>query len=200
MRTSKHRSGAALVERLCRAKERQELIRVTRVIPGSDRIEGYVVAVGSKWFLVADTHETGLDGFVALRLRDVERVWRYDAGDELLRRFMEHRGEWPVAAPAFEIDLDTTAGLVRTVAAAEPLIGVMNEPYEPDVVMIGTPRYADEAGFLLVEVSHRGKWADELGRWAYRDISRVDFGGPYERMLAAVAGPVPEPWTDSSPA
>ncbi len=184
-------SRTALVARLTRAKDRQERVRITRDTPGAYGVAGYVLDIGAKWFLVADVDVAGSDGFVALRLRDVERVWRAE-NDELHRRAQELRGTWPPAGPASAIDLDTTRSLIRDAGAAARLIAVHTEYEDPEALYVGVPEVDESKRFLLVEVSENGRWEDQVGRWSLGVVSRVDFGGRYEELLADLAGPRPD--------
>jgi hypothetical protein len=70
-----------VLERLRRAQDELALVRIDR---GGDRdlIDGYVVAVGAEWVLLAALDDAiVLDGHIALRLNDVRRVGRRSSGE-----------------------------------------------------------------------------------------------------------------------
>ena len=60
---------------LRRVAESQALVRIKRSPRNTDRIDGIVVGVGSKWALIADTGDAGFfEGWVAVRVKDVVKV------------------------------------------------------------------------------------------------------------------------------
>jgi hypothetical protein len=68
-------SRAGKAGRLRRAAGSRALVRIRRSPRNADRADGVVVAVGSKWALIARTGDGGFfDGSVAIRVKDVVRV------------------------------------------------------------------------------------------------------------------------------
>jgi hypothetical protein len=61
-------SRVSKADRLRRAAESQALVRIKRSPRNADRVDGIVVAVGSKWALIAHTGDGGFfEGLVAIR-------------------------------------------------------------------------------------------------------------------------------------
>src|SRR5689334_22838645 len=63
-----------IASRLAWALEFGQLVRIVRPKP-MERLEGYVVALSDEWALVHRFYDSfDLDGYVAIRLRDIRRV------------------------------------------------------------------------------------------------------------------------------
>jgi len=117
-------SRVSRADRLRRAAESQALVRIKRSPRNADRVDGIVVAVGSKWALIAHTGDGGFfEGLVAIRVKDVVKVKKESSFEE---RFARTQPEWPPIAPA-DLDLDTTAGLLRGMSAISPLLAIEQE-------------------------------------------------------------------------
>jgi hypothetical protein len=68
---SKKRSRAKLVKAIAE----QRMLRVERAPKFADRLDGFVVAVGDEWALLAQSSDGGFfNGYVAFRLSDVKRI------------------------------------------------------------------------------------------------------------------------------
>ena len=69
------------------AEEDRTLVRLHRTIRRSDDIEGFVVGVGDKWVLLALLDDLLiLNGYVGVRLDDVEKVQRRGGPDSMVGR------------------------------------------------------------------------------------------------------------------
>ncbi|GAA5037750.1 hypothetical protein HNP84_003193 [Thermocatellispora tengchongensis] len=167
-------------------------IRVGRSIAGADEIDAYVVGVGRKWALLhVVSGDMRLDGYAAVRLRHVERAssagWK---GSAVAHRALGLRGERPARVPG--LDLDTTAGLIGTMAAAFGLIGVYVEEADPGVCYVGVPRGITRGKRLrLQEIDSGAEWDRACTTTRLAEITRLDAGGGYLDALAAVGGPAP---------
>lgn len=176
--------------RLHDAARHHDGVRVTRAIPGADVIEGYVLAVGGKWVLLARVPQTRLDGYVAIRLRDVARVQPL-ASHAFYRALAEASDAWPPTAPATPIDLESTKDLIRTAQVAGTIVNLQVEYDDPEVAFLGAPAEVDARSVTLREVTPQAAWDGTVSRWPYRDISRVEFLSSYETDLLLIAGPPP---------
>ncbi len=168
----------------------QSLIRVSRSIRRSDKIDGFVMAVGDAWVLLA-VFSPGIDlnGYVALRLSDVSKVKRRGRPDDFVGRALAARGEWPPAP--VDVDLDTVAGLIKTAADVAPLVTLLVEEDDPAVCFIGRPVGFGDRSVRLLEITPQAEWEKRPTKWAFENITRVDFGGRYEEALDLVGGPPP---------
>ena len=183
-------SDGAVRARLRRAEHEHEGVKVLRAMKGVGLIEGYVVGVGKKWALLANVPSHRLDGYLAFRLRDVERIQPLRSHD-FYRALATATGAWPPAAPGLPIDLDTTRGLIETVHTAGTIINLQIEYQDPDVAFLGVPAQLGARSAMMYEVSPQAVWDGTLSRWRYRDVSRIEFSSAYENDLLSIAGPPP---------
>ena len=172
-------------EKLAAAAKSQTLVRIERRPRRGDRVDGFVVGVGSKWVLVATTMDGGyFDGCAAIRLRDVTRV-RRDRSFE--GAFARTRPEWPPAAPG-AVDLDSTSRMLRTLAATAPLIGIEKER-ERTGIWIGELVRLRRGWLRLHEVHPDATWHKRPLWYECRAVTRASVGTHYLTGLAAIAGP-----------
>ena len=168
----------------------ETLVRVTRGIPRSDWLEGFVVGVGKVWVLLALLDPNiYLNGFVAVRIADISTV-KAPRSASFVRRALEVRGEWPPVGS--DVDLDGAAELVRTASEVAPLVNLQFERDDPKACFIGRPVRFTKNTVYLLEVDPQAEWETQPSKWRLTDLTRVEFLGRYEEALALVAGPPPE--------
>jgi hypothetical protein len=180
------------VKDLRRALRSSKPVRVTRGITDVDPLDAYVVGLGRKWVLLqAVSGEIRLDGYSAVRVRDVQRATRSGwKGAEVAHRALTLRGEH--AEPLEAIDLDTTAGLIDTMTEAFPLMAVFIEKIEPDVCYVGRAWGITRKNNLrLQEIGPRAAWTRTCFKNPTADVTRLDVGGGYLDALHAVGGDPP---------
>jgi hypothetical protein len=181
----------AIRARIADAQQRQALVRVRRWIPDADQREGFVVATSRRWVLLATLSDRiTLDGWTALRVKDVQAVTVDPEEDCFEVRALQARGQWP-PRPADGLDLSALPDLLRSAAAVEPMVSVYREFERPDACWIGAPLDVSDSVLSLLEVNVAGGWARKPRRFDLDDITRVDLGGGYEEALSLVAGPPP---------
>ena len=171
-----------------RARSTRKGIRVVHSIQGADVIKGYVLDLGPKWVLMTAVDGARLDGYVALRIRDMESIQPLKA-NAFYRKASELAGVWPPALPEEQIDLATTRGLIETAHAHANLVNIQMERDAPDVAFIGVPTRWSKKKVWLNEVDAEAIWDDTVSQWAFEDITRVEFSTTYETDLTLVAGP-----------
>ena len=190
MSKSKTRRASDVRGRLEKALKKQSLIRVARSIRRSDHIDGFVVAIGKTWVLLANLdHRIHLDGYVALRIEDVSKVDRRGGPETFVGRALAARGEWPPVS--VDVELDEIAGLIRTAAAVAPLVTLHIEVEDPTVCFIGRPLRISRKSVRLLEINPQAEWWDQSTKWSFADVTRLDFGGGYEEALALIGGDPP---------
>lgn len=174
------------VRRLERAQRTRELVRVHRR-RHLESLDGYVLAVGDDWLLLANL-DPGilLDGFTALRLRDVAQV-QYKHTSDFVQSALDLRGQWPPATPGETIALASISALLESLRGQWPLVTVHLELDDPDVCFIGEVQRVGKRKLLLREISPRAAWIDLPGKFRLDDLTRVDVGASYERALVEVA-------------
>jgi hypothetical protein len=150
------------------------------------RFDGFVVGIGQKWSLLAATLNGGyFDGYRAFRLKDVDRVRR---GKSFGGRFARTQPEWPPLPPL--VDLDSTVGVVTSMAACSALIGI-EKARERQALWIGTLHKAGRKWVWLHEVDPAGSWRDQPLGYRTRQITNVEIGTHYLTALAEVADDQP---------
>jgi hypothetical protein len=193
--------------RLQRARERQLLVRVRRWIPGSDRLEGFVVGVGARWVLLQRlSDQITFDGWQLVRCKDVQAVSVEPDDGSFQVRALRARGLWPPGAPALDPARDVggdggggedvlgdTAGVVASLAKAAPLLAVFDEFAAADAFAVGAVVSVDSDRLRLMEVNPRGVWVPKPRAFDLGDVTRLEVGGGYLEALRLVAGPPPAP-------
>ncbi|MBD8058082.1 hypothetical protein IC607_03765 [Cellulomonas sp. JH27-2] len=180
----------AIRERLEYAQARGLLVNVRRWIPRSDRIDGFVVTIGTHWVVLQRLSDrVTFDGWTLLRLKDVQAVSIEVDADAFEIKALKARGQWPPVSP--DLDADDVADAIRSAARMSPLVTVHDEFARPDVCWIGAVRSVGSRKVHLVEVSPRARWAKDRSRFALADITRLDVGAGYEEALYLAAGPAP---------
>ncbi|WP_431676680.1 hypothetical protein [Kitasatospora sp. KL5] len=185
-------AGADRVQRrLDRAVRSGELIRIRRGIRGADRIEGFAVAATPGWTLLAVCTDIQLDGFAAVRTADITEVRRRGGDTCLTVRALRRRGQWPVRLPGPALPLDGLTGLLEAAGRGFGLVAVSRERQAPDACWIGAVAELRPKSLRLHEVDTDAHWHTGVSKFRFKDITRVDFGGRYERTLREFAGPRP---------
>jgi hypothetical protein len=181
----------AIRKRLHDAQAHGDVVRLRRTIRGTCDESGWIAMVGAKWMLMAATDDQArLDGFIALRVRDIARIDR-DTSSGFIRQALELQGQWPPPDVPAGIKLDRTRDAIASLAAASPLVTLHCERRWRDECYIGVPVGWKRRSVELLDVTPDAEWDPDPRVWRLRDVTRVDVGGHYERMLHAVAGPPP---------
>ncbi|MFI6180621.1 hypothetical protein ACIA8R_34165 [Nonomuraea sp. NPDC051191] len=182
-----------ILTNLKRARRSGDPVRISREIERVDRLDAYVVAIGRKWALLHTiSDELHLDGYSAIRLRDIEHAARSGwKGSTMTHRALTLRGEYP--QPLAGIDLDSTTGLITTLTKAFPLVAIYIERIDPRVCFIGRARgITRKKRVRLQEIGPAADWALTCSTNKTTDITRFDVGGGYIDALHAVGGDPPE--------
>lgn len=179
--------------RLQRAVDERWLVRIERSIPDAEMLYGFVLETTKRWTLLAIENGTRLNGFVAVRTRDVRKVKRRPRS--LIRRHLDAHGQWPAPPPPSNIALGSLADLLDDITAQGRMVAIHEERTDPDMCFIGRVVGHRNRSFGLQEVTPKARWRTNATKWRYRDVTRVDFAGAYNTALEEVAGPPPE-WGD----
>ena len=143
-----------------------------------------------EWILIADTRDGGyLDGFTALRTKDITKVKKVDGFEpELLKKLKQ----WPPAAPEQPISLSSAEAIIRTVGEGRDALTIHQEKDKPDACFIGAPVDWGRKSVWLLEIDRHARWDTEMTKYRLKDITRIDFGGGYEDALLTVSGAKPD--------
>ncbi|MFF9049987.1 hypothetical protein ACF09Z_02360 [Streptomyces erythrochromogenes] len=158
-------------------------------IRGADRLDGFVVAVGTEWTVLAPCTDLRLDGWEAVRTADVTKVRPRGDEDCLSVRVLRRRGRWPVRAPGPALPLDGLPALARAASRAFGLVSLHVERHAPDACWIGEVAEVRPKSLRLREVDPEARWQSAPSKFPFKHVTRVGFGGRYERTLLEFAGP-----------
>jgi hypothetical protein len=173
--------------KLSAALDATDLVWIERRPRSRNRVDGFVVGVGSKWALIAVTMDGGFfDGFAAIRLRDVTLVRRNRSFEST---FARTQPEWPPTMPA-AIDLDSSKAMMRDLALMAPLIAIEKE-HERWATWIGELVNVKRGWVALREVRPDATWRKRPLWYELRAVTKVSVGNHYLVALAATAGAPP---------
>jgi hypothetical protein len=174
---------------LRRAMDEKTHLVIKRDIKKADQIRGYVLAIDQNWMLIAKTRAGGYpDGFTVLRVADVGKV-REDSSFEA--QFLRHIDQWPPAGPSAAIDLSEPKTIITSASGLQTLVTLFTEQKRPDECYIGAPVEWEKNRVWLLEVDGQAHWDRDMSPYRLKKITRIEFGGEYEKALLAVAGPLP---------
>ena len=177
----------SVLARLQRACDGQLFVSVRRWIPHSERVDGFVLALGEKWVLLAQLDGVSLHGWCLLRLKDIQAV--FIDPDSVATKVLQARDQWP--PPAVAVSLDDAAVALSSTTEIAPLISIFVELDRPDIMWLGSVTAIDRDRVLFLEVSTLAEWHRKPRAIDLEDVTRIEFGGSYEEGLALVAGPRP---------
>jgi hypothetical protein len=163
----------------------RSMVRLTRTIEvgGAD---GYVMGVSDLWTLLLIIGDgVTYEGFQAFRLRDVVSLENPSPRASFYQAVLRKRGLRRSRRP--RVDLTSTQSLVRSAAAHFPLITIHREKADPEICHIGRITAVSATALSLLEVNPDATWEQAATTLRIGQITRVDFGGPYEDALALVA-------------
>ncbi|MFJ9695760.1 hypothetical protein [Kitasatospora sp. NPDC101183] len=181
----KHRAA------LDRALTEGRLVRLHRAIPRADRLDGFVLGSGPVWTLLAACTDHRLDGWTAVRTADLRKVRDQGGPETLTVRHLRRRGLWPVRPPGADLPLDDVPALLDAAGAEYGLLAVHAERQAPDAFRLGAVAALRPASLRLHEVDPEACWHRAPTKIRYEDVTRVDLGSHYARVLREFAGPLP---------
>ncbi|WP_329095000.1 hypothetical protein [Streptomyces sp. NBC_01439] len=185
-----HNMDDKVVARLAEALSSGALVRVHRsAIRGADRLDGFVVGTSAAWTLMALCSDVQLDGWAAVRTADVTKVGWRGGMDCLTVRALRRRGRWPARAPEPELALNGLADLAEGASRAFGLVSLHVERDAPDSCWIGEVAAVRPKSLRLREIDTEARWHPRLSKFPFEDVTRVGFGGRYERTLLEFARP-----------
>ena len=155
------------------------------------REHGYIRSVGDGLFLLEVVDGTmRFDGFVVYRVQDVREF----AVDEPARaRFVEAAlaafGESRSVRPA--VRLRDLRSVLSSLARLDVLVAFHRQRVDPDTCSIGKILSVGEHHVEVLEIDPDAQWEEETSRFRLNQLTRLDFGGGYERALELVGGPPP---------
>lgn len=165
------------------------LVEIARSITESESITGFVVQATEAWVLIHKSEDTWLNGYTAIRTKDVTEV-NDVGGDDITVRALRHYGERPVNPES--VTLSNPIALFETANKVFDLIGIYQEERFIDECYIGRFRGTSGETLLLQEINSHAEWETNVSTWDIASITRVDFGSRYELALRDIGGEPPD--------
>ena len=181
--------SSSVAERLDRALTERLVVRIRRWIPYSDRVDGFVVAVGGTWMVMASLNDLRLDGWEVLRIGDVQAVVVEPDEGCVEVRALKARSTWPPIDP--ELDLTDTRSLLSSIAARTRVAAVHLELDRSDSCYEGTILGVNDGGGAFLEMDTNAEWKRRPRLIDLDDITRLGFGDHYGTTLDLLAGAIP---------
>lgn len=176
-----------LVAKLLKAHHESEMVLVERSPRHAFRLDGFVVGIGRKWAVLANTMEGGyFEGYVAFRLADVVKVTR---NRTVASKFSRLQPEWPAVLEA-RFDLDTTRAVLQSFSCRAPLIGLEKER-ERRGLWIGEIQDIQPKWVWMNEVRPDATWRKRPLGYKLGAITALSIETHYLKALASIAGRAP---------
>lgn len=177
------------------AWEAGTIVRLERTAHfGDGRVDGRVAGVSRQLVAIAVVGE-GIrpNGIQVFRIADIVSAKAPAPYASFIQRvFRARRLRWPRLG---KVELTSWRSLVETADA--PVVTVHREARDPDVCHIGKFVRTNARRGTMVTISPDATWdVDELLDLAWRDVTRIDFGGDYEDALVLVGGRAPSARSD----
>lgn len=162
-------------------------VRVARESVEDGWADGYLVGTGPDFFAINLVDKSiRLDGFNCMRYADVSSVDAPAPYSAFRDRVLKLRGQEP--ARSVPVDLSSVSELIRTAAAAYPVVTLHLDWQDPGCCYIGKILSVDDDEVSIRCITPGGEWQDDVDRYSLSDITRVDFAGAYEEALILVGG------------
>ena len=161
------------------AWEQKHMVVVYRDDIGGTYYGGIPVLLSGELVVLAKEREFSLDGFVALRLRDITYVEQYDDND-FCRRVLEGEGVYRQAVPPKLGGCAAMAQLLEGIKRGyRGWLSVECETPEDTLFYVGTVQSAEGGVLTLRRVDADGVWHGQAAQVPLEDITCVTFGGAY---------------------
>ncbi|HUI78923.1 MAG TPA: hypothetical protein VLY24_13440 [Bryobacteraceae bacterium] len=128
---------------------------------------------------ILEDEQYRLNGYAIFRNSDVKR-WRPILPHEFLARAADRQRLRP-SVPA-GLTIHSFKDAVLSAGKAFPLVTIHQERIERGVCYIGKVQHASQRSVILIPISTGAEW-EEPESYLLRDITLIQFGGAYERLL-----------------
>lgn len=125
-----------------------------------------------------------LNGYTIIRNEDVTKYWVYDKQSYFVSRALNIKNLKPIQQP--EVEIGCWHNVLSTASNLFPLITIHREEMNNEVCYIGRLVEITSRTFTLQEIDTTALWEGNR-RFRFNDVTRIDFGGGYEEVLALVA-------------
>jgi hypothetical protein len=154
-----------------------------------DRLAGFALGWNSEFTLlhVYEREQFRLNGYSIFRNSDI-RSWRRIAKEELLARAARlHR-----LRPAIPggVAISSIGEALSGAGEAFPLITIYRERIKRNVCHVGKFLDANQRSLSIFSITSEAEW-ESRETYRLKDITLIQFGGAYERLLHKLAKPLP---------
>ena len=159
------------------------LVRLDRTPLDPFGLTGYIVGLSEQLILlhVLLDQVMQLNGYVAIRKRNVKKYKVYNAADDFMSRVLPLLDITPILQPA--LDINSIHSLLSSAQGHYSLIGLELEEAKPDALIIGTVENLSARTVALRTIDSAGRW-DDTARLLVKEISRVTLGDGYQEALS----------------
>lgn len=166
-------------------KHRGHLFQVKRRLHDC-KISGFVIDASDSLILIHqfDWDYFGTFNYTVIRDRDITAYRFFDKPEYWAYRAVRKFRLKPVRPSG--ISIDSLPELLKSINKKYPLLTIHPEKKKPGVCYIGPLLSISKQGFTIDDLNSDGKWTGPR-QMKWKDVTRVDFGGGYERALAATA-------------
>ena len=167
---------------------KRQFVRFTRTFE-REFARGYILDVGPKFFLLAlQSQQMRFDGFACFRIADLKNL-RPDPYAAFTQAALKKLKEPTPKKP--RVSVASIEELLLSASKLFPLLTIHRERVDPDVCWIGKMEDILQGQVALLEINPAAKWDRKPTSYKLSEITRVEFGGEYERALHLVGGNPP---------
>lgn len=145
---------------------------------------GFMLARNDEFTLIQefDSSHFQLNGWIVFKNDSVKNFKVYDDQQYFLTEVVRFE---KIRPRSVEISIDSWADILASAAEKFPLIVIERERIERDACYIGKLVETKNNGFVLWDIDPSAEW-DKKRNYKYKDVTKIQFGGKYETVLASV--------------
>ena len=149
-------------------------------------LKGFVLAWSDDLTMIhtIEEHTFKLNGYAIFRNSDIHR-WRVITEDSFLAKASRLN---KVAPSLPDVAITCMRDALTSAANRFPMITIHREQLYPGVCEVGRLLRTSQRSVALLAVGPKGTWEREES-FLLRDITLLEFGGAYEKLLTRMAGP-----------
>jgi hypothetical protein len=148
-------------------------------------LKGYLLDYSDDWSLINVSHDDFfLNGYSVIKNEHIKRYRILDDYNNFFDRTLKKLGEVPQKPPG--IELAHIDEIVKTVNKQFPIFTVHREIFNKEICHIGSLQKITLKTFSLSLIGPDAEYNGEF-RLKKEDITRIDFGGKYEKGLWLMA-------------
>ncbi len=157
------------------------LVEIDRTPEIKDKDRGYVIGANEAFLMLNYLcMDMVLNGYSVFPTEDITAYRVYDDDDGFASKALRARKQSPRTQP--RIELTDFPSLFESANRVFPLITIHRERMDDSVCFIGRVEKLTDRTVTLKEIDPAAKW-ERTRRYRFADITRIDFGGPYESAL-----------------